>query len=744
MGEEHFILPERHREEKNPFEDEDSCPTIEGAFHRVSEKFFRLHPDADKKLLGAAFKLARSAHDPQRRISGEPYFFHPLAVSNSLIDWNLDAVSIICGLLHDVVEDTHVSQEEISEQFGPEIGEIVEGLTKLSKLEYQDRAWLNAENVRKLLVAMGKDVRVLLVKLADRLHNMRTLGAMREEKRRRIAHETMELYAPLANRLGLGHVYMELEDLSFEVLEPDSHEALHRAVLAKMQHSLNRAKNILSTLESLLAANGVNAKVLGRVQSLYSIWRKMGIQTKEMDNIYDWLVYRIICPDRASCYMALGIVHALYRPIPGRFKDYVSLPKDNGYQSIHTSVLMPEGESFEVQIRTGDMHKNAESGIIANWVYKEGRIANRESLNQAAFLRRMAELHRDTSDSNDLLINLKGELISRQIQVFTPGGELKSLPEGSTPIDFAYNIHTEVGHHCIGAKVNGRHASLRHQLKNGDRVEIITKADAKPSREWLTFVKSASAKSKIQSFIRGEERSQAIAAGKERLTKEARSLGLNLDKPENKAILDLRLEELKMSDWDAFFAAAGFNRIPVRKLLEPILPDAARGSKIDASPLEMPDTAIVDESFGIDFILAPCCKPIRGDDIVGYVMRGKGIHVHRATCPRLNSNAMPAERKVSVVWGRQGRTSYDAEIAVATTDQVGLLGTISRTLEQAKISIQQLDATASDEGTAIINMAVRVKDREHLVGLMGKIRQIRSVNTVERIKGAVFNKKKLR
>jgi GTP pyrophosphokinase len=438
--------------------------------------------------------------------------------------------------------------------------------------------------------------------------------------------------------------------------------------------------------------------------------------------------------------MALGIVHALYKPIPGSFKDYISLPKDNGYQSIHTSVLMPTGDSFEVQIRTKEMHKHADSGIASHWTYKEGRIANRQELNQVAFLRRMAELHQDSNDSNDLVVNLKEELISQQIQVFTPKGELKSLPEDSTPIDFAYSIHTEVGHHCVGAKVNGRIVQLRHQLKNGDRVEIMTRAEHKPSRDWLKFVKSASAKSKIQSYIREEERNHAIEIGKERLSREARTLGVNIDQPENKGVLELRLEELKMADWNALYAAIGFNRFSVRRFLEPILPEDVPKNKKEAMATDAPDTILVDKAVGILFTLAHCCKPIWGDDIVGYTTKERGISIHRTTCPHLNSNAMPAERRISVTWGSQSKTVFDVEIAVTTVDQSGIITSIANTLQLAGISIQHFNAFTNNNGTATIYIALRVRDRNHLVDVMGKIRHIKGITSVQRVKGSVFGR----
>ena len=744
MEENNFSLPVWRSEIKNPFEDENNCQSIEGAYQQVLDVFLQRHTDADRVILDEAFNLARSAHDAQHRKSGEPYLFHPLAVAKSLAEWNLDTVSLVCGMLHDVVEDTSIAQEEVAERFGVEVGEIIEGLTKLSRLEFQDRAWLSAENIKKLIVAMGKDVRVLLVKLADRLHNMRTLGAMREEKRRRIAHETIELYSPLAHRLGMGCVYMELEDLAFETLEPENYEALSEAIQTKVQNNNMYAKDIQLTLENLLAANGVKAMVSGRLKNLYSIWRIIGAQKMELDRISDWLTYRIICPDRASCYAALGIAHALYKPIPGSFKDHISLPKDNSYQSIHTSALMQTGDSFGILIRTKEMHEYAEYGIVSRWTYKEGRLVNRHELNQVAFLRHMAEMYTDVQDDRDLIVNLKKELTLSQMQVFTPNGELKNLPEGSTPVDFAYSIHTEVGHHCVGARVNGRLVQLRYALKSGDRVEIMTDSDRKPEREWLTFVKSAMARSKIQSFIREEERHQAIEAGKERLIREASTLGLNLEMPENKNILELRLEELKLNDWETFYAAAGFNRVPIRHLLEPILPDEARNQGNKTANVDLPETIEVDGTNGAFFIMAQCCKPILGDEIVGYTARGRGINIHRTVCPRLNSSVMPAERRVSVAWGKCGRDAFDVEIRVDAADQLGIVAEVSNELKQADISIQHLYVFTNNEGGAVFHIAMRVKDREHLVEIMGKIRQSHGVNAVERVRGSVFNRKRLR
>jgi GTP pyrophosphokinase len=742
MGEEEFSLPVGPFAEKNPFEDEQRCPTIDGAYGLAMDIFSKNHPGADRKLLDAAFALAKGAHAAQFRRSGEPYLFHPLAVVRTLAEWGLDTVSLVCGLLHDTVEDTKVTQDDIAEGFGQEVAGIVEGLTKLSKLEYQDRTWLDEENVRRLLVAMGYDVRVLLVKLADRLHNMRTISAMPEEKRRRIAHETMELYAPLANRLGMGRVWEELEELAFGVLEPASFEDLRGAAQAKKRTNATVAQDIQRTLESLLAANGVNARVSGRVKSLYSIWRGMGVQKNEAGNIYDWLTYRIICPDRSSCYVALGIVHALYKPIPGRIKDYISLPKVNGYQGIHTSALMVSGDGFDVHIQTMDMHEQAEKGIISRWTYRGGNIANRHELNQSAFLRWIMELNQGADDSHDLVANLKGELLSRQIQVFTPTGELRSLPEGSTPIDFAYSIHTKVGHQCVGAKVNGRMVQLRHQLKSGDRVEIITRPDHVPGKDWLTIAKSASAKSSIQTFIRQEERRRAILVGRDRLAKEARSYEIDLDRHENRAVLGLRLTELKMADWDAFYAAVGFDRATPRQLLEPILSDDALKQCGAPPPGEGQGTILVDGIVGIVFTLAKCCKPVFGDEIVGYSMKGRRVVIHRANCPRINSDPMPAEKRVGIVWGGRTRSDFDSEIEVRAMDGTGLLAAISSAFQKSGVAIQRVEASSLEDGSALLDVAMRVRDREHLTEVMGRIRQIASVHVVERVRGTAFGRKR--
>jgi len=722
--------------EGTAFGDEASL-TLEGAFNRVKAAFLEHHPNGDVALLDRAFNVGRDMHATQLRKSGELYFFHPLAVARSLAEWRLDAVSVACGMLHDVVEDTLMTQAQVKAQFGDEIAEIVDGLTKMSKLAFTDRHLLNAENVRKLLVAMGKDVRVLLVKLADRLHNMKTLGVMEEEKRRRISRETLELYAPLANRLGMGSVRAELEDLAFANLEPERYAEMRRIVDLKRKKSAPMVEEIKKTLQSALRAQGIEAGIYFRVKHLYGIWKKMGVQEKSLEDIHDWLAYRIICPDRASCYTAMGLVHALYKPIPGRFKDYISLPKDNGYQSIHTSVLMPSGESFEVQFRTQEMNEHAEAGIAAHWTYKDGRIANKQEINQTSFLRRMVELHQEVRDSRELVANLKGELSFQRIQVFTPRGDLRSLPENATPIDFAYSIHTEVGHHCVGAKVNGRMVPLRHILKNGDRVEVFTRADHKPSRDWLSIVTSAGAKTKIQLFIREEERAHAIVSGKERLEREARTLGIRLDSPEVHAAMEARLKELKLPNWDAFYASVGFNRTSPRRLLDPLIPETTK-VKEEKAPAVGLDTVLVDDSVGILYVLASCCKPIWGDEIVGYTTRGRGISIHRANCPHLSASAPNPERLVSVAWGKTSKTVFNAELVVNTEDRPGMVGAISTAVQHAGFSLQRFSGSTTDEGGGIFYMALRVKDRAQLVELMSTIRKLKGVFTVERVRGSYF------
>jgi GTP pyrophosphokinase len=710
--------------------------TLEGAFQQVKDAFLAHHPDGDLGLLERAFKVGKAMHATQRRMSGEPYFFHPLAVAKSLAEWRLDAVSVACGLLHDTVEDTLITQEEVRKQFGEEVAEIVDGLTKLSKLDFTDRTLLNAENVRKLIVAMGKDVRVLVVKLADRLHNMRTLGSMREEKRRRIARETMELYAPLANRLGMGAVRSELEDLAFANLEPERFAELKQAIETKRRKNGPMIEEIKKSLGGILQSNGIQAQVSFRAKHFYGIWRKMGIQSKPLEDIHDWLAYRVICPDRATCYTAMGLVHSLYRPIPGRFKDYISLPKDNGYQSIHTCVLMPSGDSFEVQFRTEEMHEHAEAGIASHWTYKEGRIANRQEINQTSFLRRMVELHQDSKDSRDLVANLKGELVFQRIQVFTPKGDLRSLPEGSTPIDFAYAIHTEVGHRCIGAKVNGHMVPLRHVLQSGDRVDILTRTDHKPSRDWLAIVKSAHARSKIQAYIREEERNHAINMGKDRLDREARAASIHLENADVHATLEARLKELKYPTWEAYFAAVGFGRVTVHRLLEPLLPDT-QGERTEKVEEASDDTVLVDNNLGVLYMLAQCCKPIWGDEIVGYTTRGRGISIHRANCPHLISSALNPERRVSVAWSKQSKGAYDTEIVISADDRQGMVAAVSNAIQHEGFSIQRFTCTTG-EGTALMHAALRVKDRAHIVELLSAIRRVKGVFTVERVRGSVF------
>lgn len=714
-----------------------ACLTLDGAFERVKTAFLRHHPDGDLDLLERAFRLGRAMHQRQSRRSGEPYFFHPLAVALSLAEWRLDAVSIACGMLHDTVEDTLLTLAEVRAQFGDEVAEIVDGLTKMAKLAFTDRHLLNAENVRKLLVAMGKDVRVLVVKLADRLHNMKTLSAMPEEKRRLIARETLELYAPLANRLGMGAVRLELEDLSFAFLEPERFEELKAAVERKRAKLADTIEDIRLLLETTLRQQGVKASVTCRVKHYFGIWRKMDAQERGLEDVHDWLAYRILCPDRPACYTALGIVHGLFKPIPGRFKDYISLPKENGYQSIHTSVLMPSGDAFEIQIRTEVMHATAEAGIASHWTYKDGRIANRDEINQAAFLRRMVELHQDSRDSRDLVANLKGELSFRNIQVFTPKGDLRTLPENATPIDFAYAIHTQVGHRCVGAKVNGRMVPLRQPLSNGDRVEILTRPDHKPSRDWLGFVKSASAKAKIQAFIREEERARAVQLGRERLEREAKAASVRLEDSGIHAQLTDRLKTLRYPNWDSYLAAVGFGRVSPQRLLEPFLPEPAK-RKAKSGKLALDDAIVVDDTSGVLYSIAYCCKPIRGDEITGYITRNRGVAIHRADCPQLASTTLHPERRVPVKWG-QGGGVFDTEITLTTEDRAGMVAAISEAVQKSGINMQRFQA-ASEQGTGLFHIALRVRDRSHLIELMNGLRKVRGVFTVERVKGSIFGK----
>ncbi|MEI6473012.1 MAG: bifunctional (p)ppGpp synthetase/guanosine-3',5'-bis(diphosphate) 3'-pyrophosphohydrolase [Holophagaceae bacterium] len=720
---------------------DESCLTLEGAFDRVKAAFLQHHPNGDLGLLNRAFAVGRDMHATQLRKSGEPYFFHPLAVAQSLADWRLDAVSVACGMLHDVVEDTLMTQAQVKAQFGEEVSDIVDGLTKMSKLAFTDRHLLNAENVRKLLVAMGKDVRVLLVKLGDRLHNMKTLGVMEEEKRRRISRETLELYAPLANRLGMGAVRLELEDLAFRQLEPEQHGELCGAVERKRAKLSGTIHEIRASLQAILRQQGIQAQVSGRIKHLYGIYKKMGTQAKGFEDIHDWLAYRIICPDRASCYTALGLVHGLYKPVPGKFKDYISLPKENGYQSIHTTVLMTSGDIFEVQIRTEEMHLHAEAGIASHWTYKDGRIANRAEINQVSFLRRMVELHQDAQDSRDLVANLRGELTFNRIQVFTPKGDLRSLVEGSTPVDFAYAIHTEVGHRCVGAKVNGRIVPLKHTLLNGDRVEILTRLNHKPSRDWLSFVKSAGAKGRIQAYIREEKRAHAITLGRERLEREARGMGVRLDDAESQAKLNARIIELGIMNWDAAHAALGFGRLSVHKLIEPLIPEVER-AKPKETPSNLMDSVVVGDTTGILYSLAACCKPIWGDEVIGYITRSRGTAIHKADCAQLNTATLQPERRVNVSWGKHGTEVYDTELTLTTEDRPGMVAAISESIQRMGINMQRFHGSATEEGAGLFHIALRVRDRAHLIELMAGLRRTRGVFTVERVKGSVFGKLK--
>jgi GTP diphosphokinase / guanosine-3',5'-bis(diphosphate) 3'-diphosphatase len=539
----------------------------------------------------------------------------------------------------------------------------------------------------------------------------------------------------------MGAVRVELEDLSFAQLEPFRYHEIQAAEEAKRAKLADTIEETRMLLEIVLEQHGIKANVTCRVKHPFGIWKKMDAQSKGFEDIHDWLAYRVICPDRASCYTALGLVHSLFKPIPGRFKDYISLPKDNGYQSIHTTVLMDSGDTFEVQIRAPAMHAHAENGIASHWTYKEGLISNRDEINQVAFLRRMVELHQDARDSRDLVANLKGELSFGRIQVFTPKGDLRSLPEGSTPIDFAYAIHTEVGHRCVGAKVNGRMVALKYQLKNGDRVEVLTRADHKPSRDWLSIAKSASAKSKIQSFIREEERNHAIVMGRERLERDAKAAGIKLDDAAVHAALDARLKEIKQPSWDAYYAGVGFGRLSTFRLLEPLLPEPEKERiRAPKGKQQIDDAIVVDDNVGILYSLAYCCKAIRGDEVVGYITRSRGVAIHRADCPQLKTSTLHPERRVNVSWGKSGAGLFDTEIALTTEDRPGMVASISESIQRLGINMQRFHASSSEEGAGLFHIALRVRDRAHLVELMAHLRRVKGVFTVERVKGSVFGK----
>jgi len=707
----------------------------------IIERVRTTNPEADLTLLQRAYDFAARVHKGQERISGEPYLSHPIAVAEIVLDLKMDVQSVAAGLLHDVVEDTYASLEEVKRAFGNEIGDFVDGLTKISKIPFGSRVEHQAESLRKMVLAMSKDIRVILVKLADRLHNMRTLDPLREEKRRLIARETLDIYAPIAHRLGIYWMKAELEDLALRHLESEVYHDLATRVAKKRREREKDINEAIGILRQKLTEVGIRAEIIGRPKHFYSIYKKMRDQRKEFDEIYDLTAVRVITESVKDCYGSLGVIHSLWKPIPGRFKDFVAMPKSNLYQSLHTTVIGPVGEPVEIQIRTHEMHKTAEEGIAAHWVYKEGRAALDPADKGFAWIRQLLEWQRDLKDSREFLETVRVDLFPDEVYVFTPRGDVKSFPKGASPIDFAFAVHTDIGLTCVGSKVNGRLVPLRYELQNGDIVEILTDPKHHPSRDWLKLVKTPRARGRIKQWIKNEEKIRSISLGRDLLEKELRRLGKSAAqvlKPEAVAKIVTRYG---FGAPDEFFATVGFGKLSPRQALAKLLPPEELPQEGETKPerkvRQRPHegvTLLGANDFLIRF--ARCCSPLPGDEIVGFITKGRGVSVHSADCPNVDQLLYDPDRKINVSWDAAPRTAHQVKIRVTIgRDRPGILAAISSAISASKINIAQADVRVTEDRKGLNTFTLEVSDLKQLESAMGAIRQIDGVMGVERIRG---------
>lgn len=714
--------------------------------HTLKDRIKSYNPSANLELVERAYEFAKKAHDGQHRISGELYIFHPLEVAMILADLELDTITIAAGLLHDVVEDTEYTLDDISENFGAEIALLVDGVTKLGKLEFRTKEEQQAENLRKMFLAMAKDIRVILIKLADRLHNMRTLKYLPKEKQKEIAIETLEIFAPLAHRLGISKIKWELEDLAFRYLEPERYYELVEKVAKKRKEREEHINRMIAILGERLTAAGIKAEIQGRPKHFYSIYKKMKEQNKSFEQIYDLTAVRVIVGSVRDCYAALGVVHTLWKPIPGRFKDYIAMPKPNMYQSLHTTVIDSSGEPLEIQIRTYEMHKTAEYGIAAHWRYKEGNKGD-DFDKKLSWLREILDWQRDLRDAKEFMESLKIDLFSDEVYVFTPKGDVIDLPAGSCPIDFAYRIHTDIGNRCIGAKVNGKIVPLDYKLKNGDIVEIITSAHSNgPSRDWLQFVKSTQAKNKIRQWFKKERREENINRGKEMLEKEAKRQGYDIYQLVNQDFMDNLLKKLSFQNIDDMFASVGYGGISATQAFQKILEEYKRNVKSNRVELEgikseqkLKQKNKVFEGVkidGVDNVLVKfsrCCNPVPGDKIVGYITRGRGVSIHRQDCPNVVNNVYDKERLIEVKWDGFKEKSFPVEIEASGYDRPGILSDVLNILGDMKTTIDSVNARASKNGTAVIDLILEITDKQHLDNIIQKLKKINGIFEVRRV-----------
>jgi GTP pyrophosphokinase len=705
------------------------------------------HPSADTTLVRRAYEFAAAAHDGQTRKSGDPYVSHPLAVAQIIAELKLDVASVCAGLLHDCVEDTTATIEQLDQMFGKEIAFLVDGVTKLGKLPYSTREEQQAENFRKMLLAMARDIRVILVKLCDRLDNMRSLHHLPAEKQERIAAETMQIYAPLANRLGIQWVKVELDDLAFKYLYPGEYEQLAVEIAKTRAERLEYIAHVEKLIKKEMEAGGVPCEVMGRAKHLWSIYQKMKRTQRPFAEIHDAIGFRVITDTQMHCYQALGVAHQTWTPIPGRFKDYIALPKPNLYQSLHTAVIGPKGERIEVQIRTDEMNLVAEHGIAAHWKYKEGNAQATADDKKFAWLRQLMESQKELRDPTEFLESVKIDLFGDEVYVFTPGGDVKALPKGSCPIDFAYAVHSSIGDHCSGSRVNGMIVPLRYQLRNGDTIEIITSPSQKPNKDWLKLVKTARARTKIRYLLRQEQRDKAVALGTDLVDKALRKHGTSLQRADKQLVVAAK--ELRLADVDELIIQVGYGKVTVNQVLEKALPEVKKDAGEVAPKTEGLLKSLLRKvtrrttSSGIkvageeDILVrfAKCCSPLPGDPIVGFITRGRGVTVHRRDCDK--GLDLDPERRVDVEWDGHSKAQHEVAIQVLCADKPGLLAHISQSFTDQGVNISQAHCRSTDDGRAVNTFHASVRDLDQLKQVIRSLSRIKGVFAVDRVSADV-------
>jgi GTP pyrophosphokinase len=707
------------------------------------EEIPKYQPAADLALLERAYRFSERSHQGQQRASGEPYLSHPLEVAGLLVNFKMDVITVTAGLLHDVLEDTKATKGDLLREFGAEIADLVDGVTKIGKLAFSSREERQAENFRKMLVAMARDLRVLMIKLADRLHNMRTLQYLPNDKARKIAQETLDIYAPLAHRLGMAKVKAELEDLALRVLHPEDYQDLMRRVAKRRLEREAEINHLITLLHEKLGEVGIGSKIAGRPKHFYSIWKKMHEGGREFDEIYDLTAVRVLTNTVRDCYGALGVVHSLWKPVPGRFKDFIAMPKVNMYQSLHTTVIGPKGDPVEIQIRTSEMHRIAEEGIAAHWLYKEKR-TDRDKFDDAfRWLRQLLESQKETSDPKEFLDSVRLDLFPDEVYVFTPRGDVKALPEGATPVDFAYAVHTDVGSHCVGAKVNGKLVPLRYTLRQGDILEIVTSPTQHPSRDWLKIVKSNRARAKINQWLKVEERARSLALGRELFEREAKKYRLSpatvLASDEMKKLVS----ELGFPSTDDLLASIGYGKTSLQQVLGRAAPSAVRDNEAvteakAARAARKGDGPAVRISGVHDLLVrfAKCCAPVPGDGIVGFITRGRGLTVHGRDCLTVAKNVLDKERLVAVEWEAGGPAKRPVRIAVYIgRDRPGLLAEITSAISSRQGNIIKAEITVTEDRKGLNHFVVEVDDLRQLQEIMQAIREVKDIVNVERVRG---------